>query len=115
MVTLEKDYWPPAPRLEPRVDSLGLSRDLVEQTLITIDVRAARRANLHKCEAPLIRRIQLEEELDGAEALENAFGVVDAIDANSHKRRADFELIAQGSSFLAHAAMRMQPMPVFLK
>src|SRR3984893_5021925 len=115
MMALEKDDGLPAAGLEAGVDAFGFGGELAEQILVAVNVGAAGRADLDKGKAALVRRIKLEEEFDGAEALENAFGVVNAIDANSNERGADAELIAQRGALLVHTAMRLQRIAVFLK
>jgi len=71
--------------LEARVDAVGVGRHVGQQILIAIDIGAAGSANLDKGEAPLVGRVELEKEFDGAKTLENAFRVVDAIDADSRR------------------------------
>ena len=69
--------------LEFPVDALGLGLHLRLKVVVALDVRAAGRANLHKRKHTLVARILFEEAFDGEETLENALGVVDAIDTNT--------------------------------
>src|SRR5258706_12282094 len=115
MMTLEKEDGLPVAGLEARVDAVGVGRHVGQQILIAVDIGAAGSANLDKGEAPLVGRVELEKEFDGAKTLENAFCVVDAIDADSEKRGADAELTAQRGALFIHAAMRLEGMAVFLK
>ena len=51
---LEKNDGFPFGRGEAGVDALGFRADFVEKALISLDVRAAGRADLHEAEAALI-------------------------------------------------------------
>src|SRR6202140_4480860 len=115
MMLLEKEDGLPVAGLEAGIDAFGLGGQFVEQTLIAHDIGAAGSANLDKGEATLVGRIEFEKEFDGAEALENALCVVDAVDADPEKRGADAEFVAEGGALFLHAAMRLEGIAVFLK
>ena len=55
--------------------------DLVHQRLVALQVLAARRADLHHRHAPAPLGIPLEQPRKGLQAIGNALGVVEAIDA----------------------------------
>src|SRR6267142_4056595 len=114
MVALKEHKRFPAAGLEARVDAFGLDGDLVQQILIALDVGATGRSDLDKCKAALVGRVKLEKKLNGAEALENAFGVIHAINANSEKFSTNLQLITNRGSLFAHAAMRPRGVAVFL-
>src|SRR4029077_10237780 len=115
MVAFEKDDGFPAAGLEARVDALGFRADFPEQILVAVNVGAAGRTDLEKSKAALVIRVQLEKELDGAEALENALGIVHTVDAYAKQRGANVQLVTQGGHFFVHGAMRPQRIAVFLK
>src|SRR5258708_19641967 len=115
MMAFEKDDGLPATGLKARVDALSFGGDVVEQRLVALNLGATGSADLNEGEAALVRGVKLEEELDAAEALENAFGVIDTIDANSQECGADAELVTQRGTFFSHGARRLHGMTVFLK
>src|SRR6266850_5924897 len=96
MVALEEDNRFPAAGLETRVDAVGLSGNLVQQILIALDIGTAGRSDLDKGKVALVGRVKLEKKLDGPDALENALGVVDAINANPKKLGSNVQLIKIG-------------------
>ena len=80
-----------------------------QKIVITLDVRAAGSTNLHQGELSLVLRILLEETLDAKEALKNALGVIDPIDANGNVQRI-------GSDFLQQCClMRMERLSLWLR
>src|SRR5436309_1957288 len=87
MVLLAKHDGFPARRLEARVDALRFYTDLIEKILIALNVRAARGTDLHESQPLLVSGIDLEKTLQGAEALEDSLGVVNAIDTHAEERR----------------------------
>src|SRR5215467_2622432 len=94
MLSTKHDRFPPR-RLKACVDAIRFSAHFVQEVSITVDVRAAWRANLHKRKPLLVARAHLEEALQGAEPFENPLGVVDAIHANSKQRSIRSELLEQ--------------------
>src|SRR5258708_21553169 len=115
MMAFEKDDGLPATGLKARVDALSFGGDVVEQRLVALNLGATGSADLNEGEAALVRGVKLEEELYAAEALENAFHVIDAIDANSQECGADAELVAQRGTFFSHGARRLRGITVFLE
>src|SRR6266849_528890 len=95
MMLLEEHDGFPTRGLEARVDAFYLGAYLGEKILVTLDIRPARRADLHERKTLLIVRIQFQKALDGAEAFEDAFGVIHAIDADAEKGSLNAELGAQ--------------------
>src|SRR6476646_9225312 len=67
----------PSTRAETAVDAIHFLLYFRRQILITLNVRPAGRADLNKREMSLIRRELLEKSFNSAEALRNAFGIVD--------------------------------------
>ena len=88
----------PVAGLEAAVDAFGFLEHFLHQILIAPDVRAAGRADLHERELAPVGGILFEKALDGAEALRNALGVIDAIDADAQKRSAHAELVEQADA-----------------
>src|SRR5487761_2756061 len=79
---LEHDGRRPLAR-EAAVDARGHGAHLRFVMLIFLDAGARRRGDLDKGEAADPLRIGLEQALDGAEALDDALGVVEAIDTDA--------------------------------
>ena len=71
--------------------------------VIALDVGTAGRAYLYEGEAVLIARVRLDETFDRAEALENAFCVIDTVHSDAEERAFDAELFAKRSALLTGA------------
>src|SRR5262249_54057321 len=84
MLALQQHDGLPLSSLKAPVDALRFRYHFGAQVVIALDVGAARRAYLHESEFPLIAWILFEEALNRQEALQNALGVVDAVDPNAH-------------------------------
>src|SRR5947208_15471492 len=104
MVLLAKHDGFPARRLEARVDALRFYTDLIEKILIALNVRAARGTDLHESQPLLVSGIGLEKTLQGAEALEDSLGVVNAIDTHAEGRGRHAHWWAQRAARTADAA-----------
>ena len=88
------DGLPPR-RLEAVVDALRLRIDFLEQIPVAVDVGPAGRADLHEGEPPAVTRIQFEKPFQGAEPLQDSFGVIDTIHPDSQMRSFNVHLVAQ--------------------
>ena len=75
----------PAAAREALVDPVGERAHLRLELLVLLDAGARRRADLHEREAADPLRLELEQALDRAEALEDALGVVDPVDADADR------------------------------
>src|SRR6267143_3813703 len=104
MMLLEEHDGFPARGLEARVDAFHFGAYLGEKILVTLDIRPARRADLHESKTLLIVRIQFQKTLDATEAFQDAFGVIHAIDADPEKGSLNAELGAQSRAFRAGTA-----------
>src|SRR3974390_2009425 len=71
VLRISKDDGPPIGRLEAPVDAFGFEFNFHEQVVVPLDMRPAGRADFHKHELLYVRRVLLEEPLDGQETLEN--------------------------------------------
>src|SRR4051794_18842033 len=94
-MTLEQHDRLPGVRLEPTVDAVRLGDHLADEVIVSLDACTARRANLHERKLTLVVRPALQKSLNAAEPLENAFGVVDPIDANPQEARGDADVLHQ--------------------
>src|SRR5580704_13575677 len=83
VVALEEDNGFPVLGVKAPVDAIGFAFHLADQILIAADVGAAGCAYLDEGEAADVGRIEIEKTLDAAEAFRDAFGVIQAIDADS--------------------------------
>src|ERR1700720_4118991 len=101
VMPFQKHDWFPAAGLEPRVDTFSFSGDFVQKVLVALNVSAARSADLHEGEAAVIGRVLLQEGLDPPEALENALGVIDAIDSDAEQSSFYPQLFAQRGALCA--------------
>src|SRR5260370_41069404 len=104
MVLLAKYDGFPARGLEAGVDAVRFGANFVEEILVAFNVRAAGRADLHEREPLLVGGVELEQTLEGAEALEDSLGVTDAIDTNPEERSLDVHLGAKRGAFFAGVA-----------
>src|SRR5260370_14960337 len=104
MVLLAKHNRFPARRLEARVDALRFGANFIEEVPVALNVRAAWRTDLHECEPLLVSGVEFEKTLEGAEALEDSLGIVNAIDTHSKKRGLDVYLGAECCAFFAGIA-----------
>jgi len=59
---------------------------------------------LHESKTLLKRGIQFQKALDGAEAFQDAFGLIHTIDTDTKERSLDAELGAQSRAFRARVA-----------
>src|ERR1035438_3735954 len=100
VMPLEEDDGFPVLVFKAAIDAIGFAFHFVDEVLVAADVCTAGSADLDEGEAAYIRRIALEKALDAAEALGNAFGVVEAIHANSEVIRLDSQLFLQPVAFL---------------
>src|SRR6266849_5742084 len=89
VLALEKHNRFPLSALEAPVNALCFSFHFREQIVITLDVGAAGRSDLHERKFALIGRILLQEPLNREEAFKNSFGVVNTIHTNPHERCLD--------------------------
>ena len=65
-----------------RVDVLGQRHRLALQRAVTCELAARRCRHLNKGETPVPGRLAGQEIVDGPHAIEDALGVVEALDAN---------------------------------
>ena len=103
MVFLAEGNGLPSRRLETRIDAIRFGGDFIEEIFVALDIRPARRTNLHERKTLLVSRIQFEESFQSAEPLKDSFGVVDAIHANSQMRGLNSHFLAQGAAQRAGA------------
>src|SRR5258708_11552404 len=99
VLALKKHNRLPLPSLEAPVDAFRLGLHLGEQIVIALDVRPTRSSNLHEREFSLIAGILFEEPLNSQKALQNAFGVIDAVDADAHECRLHAQTSQQAGTF----------------
>jgi hypothetical protein len=99
VLAAEHDDGPPAAVAETVVDALRFGFDGVLELGVLLNVAAGGRADLHEGELALVARVALEEGLDGLEALDDALGVVEAVDADAEEGGFDAELIEDGAAF----------------
>src|SRR5712692_9593254 len=104
MVLLAKHDGFTARRLEARIDAVRFGANFVEEILVALNVRAAGRADLRESEPLLVGGVELEEALEGAEALQDSLGVVHAIDSHSEERGLDVHFGAERGAFFAGVA-----------
>ncbi len=107
VVPQERNDRPPAADAKAAVDAVGFGADFVEKLFVTRNVCAAGSADLHQGEAALINGIHFQEAFDAAEALDDALGVVEAIDTDSEKRCFDAEFGTESAALFARAANRL--------
>src|SRR5262249_687057 len=81
----EQHNRPPVAGLEAAVDAVRLALHLLYQVMVAFDLGAARGCDLDEGELAAIAGTHFQKCLDSPKALRNALGVVDAVDANSHK------------------------------
>src|SRR5579859_612400 len=112
MVPLEQNDGFPAPGLKARVDAVGFDAHFLEKLAVAGNVGAAGSANLDKTEAPKIGGIIFEKAFDSAEALENPFGVINAIHTDTEKGRFDAKLFAESGALFTRRTMRVWRFPV---
>ncbi len=93
MMALQEHDRLPAARIESRVDAFGFGRDFLEEAVVPVDLGPARCADLHEREAPFQIGFCFEQPLDSAEALENAFRVVHAVDADREEFDVESEVV----------------------
>src|SRR5690349_3534982 len=93
VLATEHDDGTPAAIAEAVVDALRFGFDGVLEVGVLLDVAAGGSADLHEGELALVAGVALEEGLDGEEALEDALGVVEAIDADAEEGGLDAELV----------------------
>src|SRR5689334_15764048 len=74
---------------KPRVDALRFGLHFVHVVFVAFYEGSARRSQFDEGESSLIVGIFLEESLEAAESFDDAFGVIDAVDADSEKFRLD--------------------------
>src|SRR5260370_33157046 len=92
---LEQHDGLPLFRLKTKVDPFRFRAHFLQKQAITLDGRAAGRANLHEGEAAMKRGIQFQETLNAAETFENSLGVIDAVHSDTQERSFDAQLGAQ--------------------
>src|SRR5689334_13110222 len=80
VMEIAQNDWLPFCVLQGTVDAFGFGYNLVHEVVVALDVGTTRRTDLNERELPLVVRILVQETLNALEALENAFGVVNAID-----------------------------------
>ena len=95
MMPVQKHDGLPVSGFKFPVDAFSFCFHLGHQIVITLDVGATRRANLHEGELADEGRIFFEETLDAYEALGKTLGVIDAIDANSEIKSLDTKFLQQ--------------------
>src|SRR5258708_10097681 len=86
VMTAEKNDGLPSFRLQSRVDTIGLGRNLRDKVLITLDIRAAGSAELDKRELLLVVRKLVQKSFDSPEPLHDSLRVIDTIHADSKKQ-----------------------------
>src|SRR5579859_6378071 len=101
MMLLQQHDGFPSAGLESRVNSLGFGSDFFKEMLVAVDLRAARRANLHKREAVLVVRIEIQEIFDSAETLDDSFRVVHPIHAHAEQASIHTQLVQKCRALLA--------------
>src|SRR5271167_792322 len=101
MVALQKHDRLPMPSLKARVDALRFGADFLQKLLVAWNIRAAWSADLHKGKGLLVGGIQFQEALNPVKTLQDALGVIDAVDANSQKRCFDAKFGAERGAFCA--------------
>src|SRR5208282_2581749 len=95
MMPLQKyDRFPPS-GLQLGVDPVCFRAHFFQEILVALDVRSARRADLHETESPLVRRIQLQESLDCPEPLQNSFRVIHAVHSYAKQRSLNSQFFAE--------------------
>src|ERR1051326_5751477 len=92
VLTLEQHDRLPWACLKAAVDAERFFFDFGHEVLITFNTRAAGRADLHEGQFAAIRGMLLEEPLDAAKPLGNAFGVIDAVNPDPHVRGLDAQV-----------------------
>src|SRR5262249_24426635 len=95
--------------LESRIDSFCLGSHLVQELLITRNVRPAWRSDLHKRNPVLIFRINFQKSFNSAEPFQDSFCVVHAIYANSKQRCLRTKLLKKRGALFSRAL----PSPLF--
>ncbi len=75
----------PSAALKLPVDSLGFRFHFEQQILVAFDLRPARRADLHEGETFPVGRMLLEQTFDGSKPFDDAFRVVDPVDAHAEE------------------------------
>src|SRR5713226_6670701 len=110
---LEQHDGLPLLRLKTKVDAFGFGAHFLQKQAITLDGRAARRANLNEGEAAMKRGIQFQETLNAAETLENSLGVVDAVHSDTQERSFDAQLGAESRALLPGASRLFRRCAVF--
>src|SRR6266436_324253 len=91
VVALDIVHGPPLPGAEARVDVADRGVHFRVDLLVARDARAARRRKLDDDEPLPVLGTALEEAPDGADALRQALGVVEALDANAQELARDPE------------------------
>src|SRR5579864_3617428 len=81
----QKDDGFPGTSLETPVDSFRFRFDISKQVMVTLDVSAARSADLQEAKLALISRPLLQHALDRQEPFQYSLGVVHAIDTHTHE------------------------------
>src|SRR5207302_2022119 len=94
---------------EALVDARGERAHPDVELLVLLDRAARRRRDLDERELADPARLELEEPLDGAEALQYAFGVIEPIhpDAELHRRR-QAERLAHAAAAFGHRRLHLQ-------
>src|SRR5688572_21950647 len=82
---LQKNDRTPGTNAPAPVDFVATRIDLIFEILILADTRTTRHADLHEDQTLPVLRILRQQAIQGAESLENSLGVVDAVDAHTHK------------------------------
>ena len=85
---------------EAGINAVGLSFDLQLKVGVSLDAGAAGSAYLDEGELTLVAGVSLKKAFDGLESLEDALGVIDAINADAEERCLDSQLSEQRAAFL---------------
>src|SRR5450631_28617 len=89
VLPVQQDDRLPLIGLESPVDAVRLRLHLRLQVVITLDVGAARSANLNERKDALIARILFQKALDGQKAFQNPLRIVHPVDAYAHQSGLD--------------------------
>src|ERR1700736_4945700 len=103
---LQQDDGHPPTSLKASVDAGGFGGDFFEQPLVSLDGCTAGRGNLDERKPALVRGIQFEKAFNAPETLENAFGVVHAIDADAKQAGVNVQVVANGGHLFADTAVK---------
>src|SRR5271167_3509714 len=87
VLPLEVHDGPPRATLKAPVDAVSFRLYFSEQIVVSLDMSAAGRSDLHEGELVPISRMLLEQSLNGEEPLQDSFGIVHPIDTHPEERR----------------------------